>query len=238
VFAAATLATAELKPSEIAQSLEEGSDANTNIEDLLGPTESTESTTGTDSTAPVVVTTVPGGAPATTAVPTTTTSTTTTTTFPPGPPPPLAFGDSVMLGAADELAEQGFTVSAEVSRQMKSMVPVVQQLRDQDRLGDTVVVHLGTNGSLSDDTVSEFFGALSGVANVVVLTVMAPGKEWIAPNNAKIVGLPAQFPNVKVLYWDGLAVDCPGACFYGDGIHLTQAGQDYYTNLIMTQVTL
>jgi hypothetical protein len=150
----------------------------------------------------------------------------------------LAFGDSVMLGAADELAEQGFTVSAEVNRQMKSMVPVVQQLRDQDRLGDTVVVHLGTNGDLGDDTVNEFFGALSDVENVVVLTVLAPGKNWIAPNNEKILALPARFPNVKILYWDGLAADCPGACFYGDGIHLAQAGQDYYTDLIMTQVEL
>ena len=58
---------------------------------------------------------------------------------------------------------------------------------------------------------------------------MAPGKSWIAPNNEKLVALPAQFPNVKVLYWDGLAAQCPGACFYGDGIHLAQAGQDYYT---------
>ena len=67
------------------------------------------------------------------------------------------------------------------------------------------------------------------MANVVVLTVMAPGKSWIAPNNEKIVALPAQFPNVRVLYWDGLAAQCPGACFYSDGIHLAQAGQDYYT---------
>ncbi len=52
------------------------------------------------------------------------------------------------------------------------------------------------------------------------------------------MALPAQFPNVKVLYWDGLAAECPGACFYGDGIHLTQAGQDYYTQLIMSQLTL
>ena len=36
VFAAATLATAELKPSEIAQSLEEGAEANTDIEELFG----------------------------------------------------------------------------------------------------------------------------------------------------------------------------------------------------------
>ena len=231
VFAATTLATAELKPSEIAQSLEEGSDANTDIDDLIGSSATTEPATA--SSAPVAAATVPGVVPATVGP---TTSTSTTTTEPPGPPPPLAFGDSVMLGAADELAEEGFTVSAEVSRQMKSMIPVVEQLRDDERLGDTVVVHLGTNGDISDETAEQFFGALSGVSQVLVLTVLAPGKGWIAPNNAKLVALPAQFPNVKVLYWDGLAAQCPGDCFYRDGIHLTQAGQDYYTELIMSQL--
>ena len=37
VFAATSLATAELKPNEIAQSLEEASEANTAIEELLDP---------------------------------------------------------------------------------------------------------------------------------------------------------------------------------------------------------
>ena len=99
-----------------------------------------------------------------------------------------------------------------------------------------MVVHLGTNGTLSDDTMTEFFTALSSVPKVVVLTVRAPGKSWIAANNAKIVALPAQFPNVSVLYWDGLAAQCQGNCFYDDGIHLRQAGQDYYTALIVSQL--
>ncbi len=37
VFAATSLATAELKPNEIAQSLEEAAEANTAIEELLDP---------------------------------------------------------------------------------------------------------------------------------------------------------------------------------------------------------
>ena len=42
--------------------------------------------------------------------------------------PIIAIGDSVMLGAADELSAKGIIVDAVVSRQMKTMVPVVQQL--------------------------------------------------------------------------------------------------------------
>ena len=103
------------------------------------------------------------------------------------------------------------------------------------QLGDAVVVHLGTNGTLGDETMTEFFTALAGVPKVVVLTVKAP-RDYVAANNAKIVALPAQFPNVSVLYWDGLANDCPGNCFYDDGIHLRQDGQDYYSQLIFSQL--
>ena len=69
-----------------------------------------------------------------------------------------------------------------------------------------------------------------------MLTVKAPRRATSTANNAKIVALPAQFPNVSVLYWDGLANDCPGNCFYDDGIHLRQDGQDYYSALIVSQL--
>jgi peptidoglycan/LPS O-acetylase OafA/YrhL len=236
VFAATNLATAQLKPNEINQSLNEGAGATQNLDDLLEP--SVES-----STVPTTTTTVPAVAPTGTGAPGPATTTPTTTLPPPTTAasaviPLLAIGDSVMLGAADELKELGFLVDAEVSRQMQTMVPRVQGLRDSGQLGDAVVVHLGTNGNLGDQTLTEFFGALAGVPRVLVLTVRAPGKGWIDANNAKILALPAQFPNVSILYWDGLAASCPGNCFYDDGIHLRQDGQNYYTALIADQLGL
>jgi hypothetical protein len=35
-----------------------------------------------------------------------------------------------------------------------------------------------------------------------------------------------------VLDWEALAPACPGRCFYDDGIHLTQSGQDFYAGII------
>ncbi len=239
VFAAANLATAQLKQNEIDQSLAEAEGSTQDLGELLD-----QSTTAVTDPAPATTdapptgSSVPGvatlpGVTTTTVAPTTTLPP--TTTMPPAPIPMLAIGDSVMLGAADELTAKGIVVSAEVSRQMRTMVPVVEGLRDTGQLGDAVVVHLGTNGTLGDETMTEFFTALAGVPKVVVLTVKAP-RDYVAANNAKIVALPAQFPNVSVLYWDGLANDCPGNCFYDDGIHLRQEGQDYYSALIFSQL--
>ena len=56
---------------------------------------------------------------------------------------------------------------------MIDYVPTVQPLAAEDRLGDVVVVHLGTNGPFSESTMTAFFDALRNVPRVVVLTVHA-----------------------------------------------------------------
>jgi peptidoglycan/LPS O-acetylase OafA/YrhL len=239
VFAAANLATAELKPNEIAQSLDEGQGAVTDLNDITGTT--TRTTVAAAAPTTVVPTTapspssVPGGAAAPTRPSTPRTTATTsapTTSAPADPIQTLAIGDSVMLGAAPALAAEGITVDAAVSRQMVDMVPVVQALREQGRLGDAVVVHLGTNGDISDETLTSFFRALRGVPKVLVLLVNAPGKPWIGPNNAKLAALPAHFPNVEVVDWPEFASRCPGDCLYEDGIHLKPDGQRRYAEVV------
>jgi hypothetical protein len=45
------------------------------------------------------------------------------------PPGRLAIGDSVMLGAREELRARGMRVNAVVSRQFRDAVPLVEQLK-------------------------------------------------------------------------------------------------------------
>jgi peptidoglycan/LPS O-acetylase OafA/YrhL len=251
VFAAANLATAELRQNEIAQSLAEGEESVTDLAGITGTTTPATITPDTQApTTPPATTppptaapagagpgaTVPPTAVATTVPPTTVPPTTLppTTTAPPAPIQSLAIGDSVMLGAAPALLDAGVeAVDAAVSRQMVDMVPVVQALRQQRRLGDAVIVHLGTNGPIGDDTIDAFFGALRDVRRVLVLKVAAPGKSWIRPNNQKLAAVPERFPNVRVIDWPELSTRCVDDCFYADGIHLKSAGQAYYAEVVM-----
>jgi peptidoglycan/LPS O-acetylase OafA/YrhL len=69
--------------------------------------------------------------------------------------PLVALGDSVMLGAAEELQARGFQVDALQSRQMNTFVPTMQALKDNGTFGSVVVVHLGTNGGFSQETLDE-----------------------------------------------------------------------------------
>jgi peptidoglycan/LPS O-acetylase OafA/YrhL len=145
--------------------------------------------------------------------------------------PLVALGDSVMLGAAEELQARGFQVDAQVSRQMKNYVPTMAALRDNGTFGSVVVIHLGTNGGFSQEALDEMLATVAGVPVVLLLTGKAD-RGWIADNNARIRAVPTTHPNVTVVDWEVLSAGCQGRCFYDDNIHLTQSGQNYFADMI------
>lgn len=153
---------------------------------------------------------------------------------PAGPPiEAIAIGDSVMLGAAAELAEAGFTVDATTSRAFADVVDVAESLAAQGRLGDTVVIHVGTNGPIQPEHLDRVATALSDVPTVVFATISLPASySYADDNNALIRALPTRWSNVAVLEWDGLVDACPGDCLYDDEIHLRPDGQAYYAGLV------
>jgi hypothetical protein len=58
-----------------------------------------------------------------------------------------AIGDSVMVGAREELTARGIKVNAVVSRQFRDAVPLLEQLEAAGRLRRKVIIHLGNNAS-------------------------------------------------------------------------------------------
>ncbi|WP_420452655.1 acyltransferase family protein [Ilumatobacter sp.] len=153
---------------------------------------------------------------------------------PAGPPPSLrviAFGDSVMLGSAARLTERGVVVDAVVSRQLSASLPQLRAIADNGFLGSAVVIHLGTNGSFPQGSLEEMMAILADVPAVVLVTGKAD-RSWIGPNNDLLRAMPERHGNVTVLDWAVLGPLCPGDCFHADDIHLDDAGQRYYADLI------
>ena len=223
VFGALFLALAEVKQTELQAQAAANEEATTDLESLLP-------TTGT--TAPPVVTAPPTTLTADQPVAsTTTTSTTTTTTLPPEPISFLAIGDSVMLGAANELSARGYTVDAKESRQLSQIVPVVQQLVEADLITDTpIIIHLGTNGTIDADDFDTLLDTVSGFKNVLLINIRAD-RSWTAGNNALIAEADRR-PNVIVIDWANKSYECTGRCFAGDGIHLSSDGVTFYADMI------
>jgi hypothetical protein len=156
------------------------------------------------------------------------------TTVPLGNRAPIAIGDSVMLGAKPELERFGFVVEASEARQANDVIELVHQLRTDGRLGNTVVIHIGTNGEVTDDDLAAIMANLPSdeVSSVWFLTVSGD-RPWVAANNQRIVTLPSSYPNVQVGYWYDLAVNLPGRAT--DGIHLaSDEAKQFYADLIAT----
>ena len=187
---------------------------------------------------------VGGGTPTATTV----AETTTTTAAPPPQLPPAAFGESVMLGAVANLQQGGFNVDAAKSRQGADMVATIAYWRTQGWIGDTVVLQIGTNGGISDDTFAQIMAQLPAdtTPHVIVLTVQAP-KGWIDGNNAIIRNLPNVYPNVSILDWqyaagfirlcsDQVHIACGGgaAQYYADKIFLAIGRPDLVQNPVST----
>ncbi len=145
----------------------------------------------------------------------------------------LAVGDQVMLGAATQLTELGFVVDAAESRSFVEGLDVIRDLVEEDRLPETLVIHLGNNGSITEALATELGELVADVDSVLLLTST---EDVVDGSNALVVDVAASYSNMSVLHWDVLAEACEGDCFYSDDLHLKQAGATYYADLIAATV--
>lgn len=202
------------------------------------------------STGPIV--SLPELTTTTTAEPPTTTTTTTPVvdlgavpvtepppTTAPAPPPitipqtatVTAIGDSVMLGAVSTLLAlgPGVQVDAAVGRQVQVGLEMLAWYRDAGLLGQTVVVHLGNNGTFTAEQFDRLVELLAG-HRIIVLTVKVP-RPWEAPNNEVIFNGVARHPSVEMIDWKSLGEAHPGL-FYDDGMHLRPEGARFYADTV------
>ena len=150
----------------------------------------------------------------------------------PPAPGPVMIGDSVMLGAQPGLiaAIEDARVDAKVSRQMKQVPDVVEQLRTETALGEVAVVHLGTNGVFSPYHFDAVMLSLQEVDRVYFVNAKVP-RRWESNVNESLKAGVGLWPNAFLIDWNSAATDHP-EYFGKDGVHLTGAGIDAYASLI------
>jgi peptidoglycan/LPS O-acetylase OafA/YrhL len=137
-------------------------------------------------------------------------------------------GDSVLLGASPYLLRHlpSAAVEAKVGRQGHEGLKIVQSLREAAQLGDAAVIHLGTNGYLTETQFRTLLEQLLDRRVVVVLNVYGD-RRWTRPNNALIARVGATFGNVRLVDWHAIGQANPDY-FVQDGIHLSGLGIHAY----------
>lgn len=140
-------------------------------------------------------------------------------------------GDSVILGIRVALAEIRplVVVNARVGRGSVELLAEMQ--RDLVKAaGATVVLDLGNNDLLAEETVRAIFELVKESPRVVVVNTAVP-RPYRDANNSLIADLAQEFTNIRVVDWNAISDGHP-EYFAPDGVHLVPTGVSAYVMAI------
>lgn len=145
-------------------------------------------------------------------------------------------GDSVFLGAAPSFQKKkkNVVIDAKISRQVYHGIDVAKQLNKKGKLGETVIISLGTNGKFNPATGQELIDYLGKDRTIYWVNVYGKDLRWQKIVNKTIQKLADNNVNVHVISWAKKARKHPD-WFYQDGIHLNTAGQDGFSHFVKKQ---
>lgn len=140
-----------------------------------------------------------------------------------------AFGDSIMLGASNSLYElfPNIYIDAKVSRMAWSIFEPLEELVLQKKLGEPIVIHLGSNGDSSENTKNALM-KLIGEREVFWLTVT---NDKIVKMNSRLKDYAKKFPNLHIIDWENFSKG-HADFFAPDRLHLGKNGQAAYAKFI------
>jgi peptidoglycan/LPS O-acetylase OafA/YrhL len=153
--------------------------------------------------------------------------------------PYLAVGDSVMLGASKKIYSvfgDKINLDARGNRQLYQGMEILQEYKNNEILGEVVIIHLGTNAGLKKLELRNTLEFLKGCKKVLIFNLKLPyayGKE----SNLVLEELVGEYENVKIINWFENSYKNP-ANFASDGIHLSFAGVELYTNLLIKYISM
>ena len=136
-------------------------------------------------------------------------------------------GDSVILGIRSAIAEIRplLVVNARVGRAAPELLEEIT--RDFEKAaGSTVVMDLGNNDLLIEETVRAIFELLKESPKIVVVNTAVP-RPYRDANNELIAELATQYSNVRVVDWNAISDGHP-EYFAPDGVHLVPTGVSAY----------
>lgn len=142
-------------------------------------------------------------------------------------------GDSIMLSASEEILKimPDCVINARKNRQVEEGIEIVKELELQEKVGDIVVIALGTNGMFTDDAAEELLECLGEERRIYWVTAYGKNLAWRDEVNEKIRQMAEQYDNIRILDWEVVAAEHM-EWFCEDGIHLNTDGQNGYAQFI------
>lgn len=145
--------------------------------------------------------------------------------------PVTGIGDSVMLGAVENLNNQfpNSYIDAKVSRTAWKAGAILNELNEANMLGNPVVINLGANGDCSTSCKQEIM-RICGDRKVYWLNTTNN-----QDTNVRLKNFATSYPNLHIIDWYTISLG-HSEYFYADGIHLTGIGRKVYTEVIFNAI--
>ncbi|MCH5252397.1 MAG: hypothetical protein J1F22_05430 [Lachnospiraceae bacterium] len=146
-------------------------------------------------------------------------------------------GDSVFLGAAPafQKLQKNVVIDAKISRQVYQAVDVAKKLNKKNKLGDTVILSLGTNGNFNLVTGQELIDYLGTERTIYWINAYGKKLDIQKQVNSNIQKIVKKNDNVHMISWADEGKKHPD-WFYQDGIHLNTKGQTGFAKFIQKNI--
>lgn len=140
-------------------------------------------------------------------------------------------GDSVLLGASDVLDDyfNKCYIDADIGRTAYALNPIFKKLENRGILGSVVVINCGANGDCPDDIKDEIMNTLYNKQVFWVTTT----NNYAA--NESIINYASYYENLHIIDWGSIS-EGHGEYFDGDGIHLSYAGKEAYSQAVFDAI--
>ena len=142
-----------------------------------------------------------------------------------------AIGDSLLLSAAPEVQDvfpDNF-IDAEVGRQLVDSEDVFKKAASDKKIGDAILVVLGTNGSFDSKDIDNIMNNLEGKPVFFVNTMVQ--RSWQKAVNDELDKTANRYKNAHVIDWKSYS-EGKQTWFEADDLHLTPEGATAFSNLV------
>jgi peptidoglycan/LPS O-acetylase OafA/YrhL len=143
-----------------------------------------------------------------------------------------AIGDSVLINPAPYLKKRfpNITIDAKVSRQMRHAQAIINSLKNTNKLGEIVVIELGTNSPFPDKTLTSLIEAIGKNRKILLVNVRVP-RPWESVVNKSLMVNSKKYSNASVVDWYSTSAN-HNEYFVKDGVHLKPEGAKAYAAMI------
>ena len=147
--------------------------------------------------------------------------------------PIIGIGDSVMLGAVNELYQKfpNSYIDAKVSRTDYEANGILTYLKNNNMLGNPIIVNLGTNGQCGNTCREAMLNTIED-RHIYWINV---SNDYEVHVNDDLAQFAANHDNVSLIDWNSISKDHK-EYFVADGIHLSPIGRNAYVEAIYNAI--